>query len=81
MIDMELPDKIYVTTCSINSWYGYKFGCWTERECPGNAYISKDTLLEWAKEKKQQLLEQDPSDVAVGMNAGFDMIIGKLNSM
>lgn len=49
-------------------------------------YIRKDALLEWAKEKKQQLLEQEsvndePSDVAAGINAGLDMLIGKLKSM
>lgn len=49
-------------------------------------YIRKDALLEWAKEKKKQLFEQEsendePSDVAAGINAGLDMIIGKLNSM
>ena len=39
MIDMELPDKIYVTSYSINSRYGNRFGCWTGRECHGYAYI------------------------------------------
>ena len=49
-------------------------------------YIRKGALLEWAKEKKKQLLENEsandePSDVAVGIIAGLDMVIGKLNSM
>ena len=49
-------------------------------------YLLKNALLEWAKEKKKQLLEnestnKEPSDVAAGINAGLDMLIGKLNSM
>lgn len=54
---------------------------------PGDVkYIRKDALLEWAREKKKQLLENEsannePSDVAVGIIAGLDMLIGRLNSM
>ena len=40
------PDKIYVTTYSVNPAYGNRLGCWTERECAGDVYIRKDALLE-----------------------------------
>ena len=76
MIDMELPDKIYVTTYSINSRYGNRFGCWTERECPGYAYIRKDALLEWAKE---ELSKASVSSDSIGRRNAFIDVIDKLN--
>ena len=81
---MKAPDKIYVPQYITFSRTIQELGkpivpCTTE-------YISKGALLEWAKEKKKQLLENEsandkPSDVAAGINAGLDMLIGKLNSM
>ena len=44
-------------------------------------YIRKDTLLEWAKEKKAELLDDELTDVAAGINMGMDMLIHKLNSL
>lgn len=84
---MNVPDKIYVS-CYFSEdesphglWYLDK----SEHDI-NVEYIRKDTLLEWAKEKKKQLLEQEsendePSDVAAGINAGLGMLIGKLKSM
>ena len=72
------PDKIYIQAGAIFR---------TEKTFDNDVcYIRKDALLEWAKEKKKQLFEQEsendePSDVAAGINAGLDMLIGKLNSM
>jgi len=77
---MNAPDKIYVHEASapelaepVLKEYHIE-------------YIRKDALLEWVKEKKKQLLEQEsendePSNVAAGINAGLDMLIEKLNSM
>ena len=44
-------------------------------------YIRKDLLLEWAKEKKAELLDEELTDVAAGINMGMDMLIHKLNSL
>jgi hypothetical protein len=80
---MTAPDKIYLDIIEDDDIHMISP---SYEDNGGVEYIRKDALLEWAKEKKQQLLEQEsvndePSDVAAGMNAGFDMIIGKLNSM
>lgn len=81
---MKAPDKVYIDDLAVINDCVTKISL---KQLPNfSEYIRKDALLEWAKEKKQQLLEQEsvndePSDVAAGMNAGFDMIIGKLNSM
>ena len=50
------PDKIYVTTYSVNPAYSNKWGCWTERECAGDVYIRKDALLEKINEFKRSSL-------------------------
>lgn len=41
----------------------------------------REELLEWAEAKKSELLNGEPTDVAVGINAGMDMIIQKLKSL
>ncbi len=84
---MKAPEKLYIGRRN----YGPLIGGWksqpfTSKEIESIEYIRKDALLEWAQEKKKQLLEQEsendePSDVAAGINAGLDMLIGKLNSM
>lgn len=79
---MEAPKKIYVSIGTRQSLIA-RAGQTLKSDIE---YIRKDALLEWAKEKKKQLLEQEltndePSDVAAGINAGLDMLIGKLNSM
>lgn len=84
---MKAPDKIYVSRnfSEDNSPHGLWYLDKSEHDI-NFEYIRKDALLEWAKEKKKQLLEQEsendePSDVAAGINAGLDMLIGKLKSM
>lgn len=85
---MNAPDKIFLHKVRDEESSGYH-KMWFEsrgRLVPSEEYIRKDALLEWAKEKKKQLFEQEstndePSDVAAGINAGLDMLIGKLNSM
>ena len=81
---METPNKIYAKIIAGSLHVSRKpneiFGE------PYPEYIRKDALLEWAREKKKQLFENEsandePSDVAVGIIAGLDMLIGKLNSM
>jgi len=82
---MNASDKIY-TFQDDGDRYWYKPEEWETPPLTRVEYIRKDALLEWAKEKKKQLLEQEsendePSDVAAGINAGLDMLIGKLKSM
>lgn len=69
------PDKIYVTTYSVNSAHGNKWGLWTERECVGDAYIRKDALLEWAKET---YLSENASAIR---KVCYKQLIDKLNSL
>lgn len=86
--NMKAPDKIYLQRVPSNQEV---IDGWTVEPVKHTVledieYIRKDALLEWAKEKKKQLLEQEsendePSDVAAGINAGLDMLIGKLKSM
>lgn len=78
---MKAPDVIYV---EFSEEVNLAFEEQPFEETP--TYIRKEALLEWAKEKKKQLLDQvsendEPSDVAAGINAGLDMLIGKLKSM
>ena len=44
-------------------------------------YIRKDALLEWAKAKKAELLNEELIDVAAGINMGMDMLIYKLEQL
>jgi len=80
---MNTPDKIYIhRTIHLGLLSASEIDITGQDE----QYIRKDALLEWTKEKKKQLFEQEstndePSDVAAGINAGLDMVIGKLNSM
>lgn len=79
---METPDKIYINVNPL----GVDYSIVPIPDFGGVEYIRKYALLKWAKEKKKQLFEQEsendePSDVAAGINAGLDMLIGKLNSM
>lgn len=71
---MKAPDKIYMTTLSANKVYGNNWGCWTDRECPGETYIRKDALLEWLKEKVEWYEGTELSEV-------YQKVIDKLNSM
>ena len=78
-----IPDKIYIhRTIHLGLLSASEIDITGQDE----QYIRKDAMLEWAKEKKKQLLENEsannePSDVAAGINAGLDMVIGKLKSM
>ena len=82
---MEAPDQIYLTTSAENEKHGNYWGCWTTRECPGEPYIRKEALLEWAKEQldilnKQTLLHPD-DEVFWGQRNAFKQLIDKLNEM
>ena len=44
-------------------------------------YISKDALFTWASEKKNELLNDELTDVAAGINAGIDMMIHFINNL
>lgn len=42
----------------------------------------REKLLEWAKAKKAQLLEEaEPTDVTIGIFGGLDLLIGKIESL
>ena len=84
----ETEDKIYVPVTTkvlrrTNEWSGV-IGMPPMDEKPvveNVEFVRKKALLEWAEEKKKELLEGELTDVAAGINAGLDMLIGKLNSM
>lgn len=71
--DMKAPDKIYIS--KNENVHGRLFD-------DDIAYIRKDLLLEWAKEKKAELLDDEElTDVAAGINMGMDMLIYKLEQL
>lgn len=72
---MKAPDKIYLTTSAENEKHGNNWGCWTDKECPGETYIRKDALLEWLKEMKRICRGAEPIEKA------YQTILDKLNSM
>ena len=78
---METPDSIYIFTDGDERWYDVKE--WEGRTPPpaNVEYIRKDALLEWAKEKKAELLDEELTDVAAGINMGMDMLIYKLEQL
>lgn len=85
---MKAPDKIYVTIDRPEERVEYNpelVGvAWSkpDNSCEHEEYIRKAALLEWANEKKAELLlDEDLTDVAAGINMGMDMLIHKLNSL
>ena len=76
---MKEQDKIYVGIQDLGSGYATSVSI-TPQE-GHSEYIRKDALLEWAKEKKNALFDDELTDVAAGINMGMDMLIGKLNSL
>lgn len=71
---MKAPDKIYMATLSANKVNGNNWGCWTDRECPGETYIRKEALLDWAKQKQLDSLTIVADDF-------WQEVIDKLNEM
>lgn len=71
---MKAPDKIYLTTSAENEKHGNNWGCWTDRECPGETYIRKGALMEWAKQKQLDSL-------TIVQDNFWQEVIDKLNSM
>lgn len=83
---MKAPDKIYLNTPKVyaNSSDSYECSTWATKEydnCENTEYIRKDALLEWAKAKKAELLNEELTDVAAGINMGMDMLIYKLEQL
>ena len=80
---MKAPDKIYMVTFSANKVNGNNWGCWTDRESPGETYIRKDALLEWAKEHKLVIeTHGDERDAYLrGVYSALNSLIHKLNIM
>ena len=75
---MNAPDKIY---CGNNGNGNLSFST-TKVYDSMEEYIRKAALLKWANEKKAELLlDEELTDVAVGINMGMDMLIHKLNSL
>ena len=79
---MKAPDKLYIGDNQVQP-NGFCGLAWTNPKdiLEPMEYIRKEALLEWAKKKKQKLFESEPTDVAAGMNAAYDFVIDKLNSM
>ena len=81
------PDKIYVTTSTtypVNPAYGNKWGCWSERKCPGYVYLHKNALLEWAKEKQEQMKIEAggcSNMLAAGKYLAYSELIEKIESL
>lgn len=84
---MKAPDKIYLGIGPMSSDEPnkkYLYAEWYEEQktlVESSAYIRKDALLEWAENKKKELLEMEITDVSAGMNGAFDLLINKLKSM
>lgn len=69
------PDKIYIHEASASELA-------LPRKDYHLEYIRKDSLLEWANEKKTELLnDEELTDVAAGINMGMDMLIHKLKTL
>ena len=78
---MKAPDKIYLHP-DIGDREFIRPWCVRAVTTDAVCYINKDLLLEWAKEKKAELLDDEElTDVAAGINMGMDMLIHKINSL
>ncbi len=77
---MKAPDKIYLHPDIGDREF---IRPWSVRAVTTDAvcYINKDLLMEWAKEKKAELLDEELTDVAAGINMGMDMLIYKLEQL
>ena len=71
---MKFPDTIYIHEASASELA-------LPRKDYHLEYIRKDALLEWAKAKKAELLNEELTDVAAGINMGMDMLIYKLEQL
>lgn len=78
-----IPDKLYAKICHPISDEYTEITAFEDRwDNDVIEYICKDTLLEWAKEKKAQLLEEaEPTDVTIGIFGGLDLLINKIESL
>ena len=94
---MKAPDKIYTTPVGTfdtkpipdlqdNIYIRKDIVDETIQTAEDHAYFAgkekmREELMEWAGAKKSELFNGEPTDVAVGINAGMDMIIKKLKSL
>ena len=78
----ELPTKIYFTILDMGSGYVYTPSL---DDNGGTEYIRKDALIEWAKEKLEDLkslLDTDPyKEAYIGKCEALKDIIDKINSI
>lgn len=77
--DMRAPNKIYASI--VDNRLDASF---LEKSVSGKKYpefVRKEALLEWAKAKKAELLNEELTDVAAGINMGMDMLIYKLEQL
>lgn len=79
---MKAPDKLYVAE-SRKIIGDIEHNVFSEQPFLRGSieYIRKDALLEWAKAKKAELLNEELTDVAAGINMGMDMLIYKLEQL
>ena len=77
------PDKIFISNPIVSHDPEFVGIAWSKPDssCEHEEYVRKAALLGWANEKKAELLEDEPTDVAAGINMGMDMLIHKINSL
>ena len=82
---MNAPDKIYVFQHGINAFDPlWHFTESKEKYTESHEYISKDSLLEWAKEMRKIAEEQSDNieeRYFKGCSFAYDQLIEKLQSL
>ena len=79
---MQAPDKIYIpirfkdTDRLAPTWWQEPIEGYTNI-----AYIRKDALLEWAKERLHHYAQYNDDAVCWGQRNAFQQVIDKLNSL
>lgn len=75
---MNAPDKIFIYRESPKDYFEDKWGEGEPKDMECIAYISKDTLLEWAGLMRN---DYDNSENADGWNACLDALINHIESL
>jgi len=79
---MKAPDKIYLNKYMIRP--GMLYPAQYPADTPEFEYISKDALLEWAKEKYNEYKQMDEDfqgGVFIGNRHAFAEVIAKIESL
>ena len=87
---MRVPEKIYLQTCGdcpkvdcenckFEDLVDNVTWCRDRIFKSDKIYISKEALLDWLKRKQKELYKSEPTNMALGMDEAFDMVIKRLN--